>query len=1135
MNARHREGRAAEAREERSASKSMLGELLATLCRAYGSTADARNQAHHEVQSLLRLARRGELSTAPLNPRCPKGVGESHKHSKKTCHMFCTKANGRKKFGKSEVKETRRAILEELNRVDRSSRGKGWAWTEDGVTASAAGAAGAAPANVESSAPIAPLMPKPLAEAPPAPPPGAPPDAADDADDAFDLEDAVARAVERVGARDAEEKGILARDASDGVRAGTPSDQVAYEPRRRPIAYLGGELGAPLGDAFGYAQTCAYHLVPRASASGRVGLMPRPSVLDLRRLGRRHHLVDFHDASYDASLRAYGFPFGPPCPACEGSGQGPPGGAAGYHRTHRVSLKENYASVIGLDGVDEPVHSAFSQCDCCGHKFYHASHDFLVKLPVELQSCYAASPPYATGTVHFSKELTLGIDHMLRSRGGFETLSKSLQIRAAQVCTEQLQLFASRGQVWWAQRSELGQKWDTMPDGARARVVDDYAEYVYYKDRDKLTLPDCVSDIHNVRSFNVRAVPPDLVRDKWLKAFQLSQAHHRLTAFSATVALKSVAIDFSARPGKKLGHKWLLTLTNERYELIAACGTDGVGVDGIVDLLEELKPRTGPQLLEVELSHLTLVRSNDTLVVGAEVYVVHGLQNIRGRVATCDAANDFYEVMTEGAKVIFIDNVPHKSHEKLEPVEGSYVAKLKTSSGIPRVAQDRFHVMHNAGTFFNNFDTRYRRMAIVELRHSAFERRQGDVNIVDDLLTRGKISISRTLGDGTRVDVKEGKVVRATTIKNWKRTGVYDELFCAGSALCVRQDLREDEELEGKFRYWLQQLEQLVGVEDPDRPGSYLITSGNLASLERNLLDRLKNCRLPEDYDAWYHVPGQHFFTAPIYHQSGGTNCNENKHGLSQDYMVADRGSDATSTALMLNGHVPANLDATRRRHLAVDYGHYEMHDIGLTNRLFVGAGPNLTQLVSRRPYDYDEPSAERITPAFAASLHYDPSPKSCTVVSKDGLGHWTTDARTKPPDFQCAVPKPLVSPQLCALLPSVFPPPVADAPRSSQKRPFAVAFSQPSRAKYSDGNRSNTSNCDYICTCLPEWPLTRAGNPGHDNCCDRKLWQLKPSVLPYKPVVGYVAVMKSKASGKRKDVKFLGGSGNKASWQEIE
>ena len=666
--------------------------------------------------------------------------------------------------------------------------------------------------------------------------------------------------------------------------------------------------------------------------------------------------VDFHDASYDASLRAYGFPFGPPCPACEGSGQGPPGGAAGYHRTHRVSLKENYASVIGLDGVDEPVHSAFSQCDCCGHKFYHASHDFLVKLPVELQSCYAASPPYATGTVHFSKELTLGIDHMLRSRGGFETLSKSLQIRAAQVCTEQLQLFASRGQVWWAQRSELGQKWDTMPDGARARVVDDYAEYVYYKDRDKLTLPDCVSDIHNVRSFNVRAVPPDLVRDKWLKAFQLSQAHHRLTAFSATVALKSVAIDFSARPGKKLGHKWLLTLT-----------------------------------------------------------------------------------------------------------------------------------------------------------------------------------ISRTLGDGTRVDVKEGKVVRATTIKNWKRTGVYDELFCAGSALCVRQDLREDEELEGKFRYWLQQLEQLVGVEDPDRPGSYLITSGNLASLERNLLDRLKNCRLPEDYDAWYHVPGQHFFTAPIYHQSGGTNCNENKHGLSQDYMVADRGSDATSTALMLNGHVPANLDATRRRHLAVDYGHYEMHDIGLTNRLFVGAGPNLTQLVSRRPYDYDEPSAERITPAFAASLHYDPSPKSCTVVSKDGLGHWTTDARTKPPDFQCAVPKPLVSPQLCALLPSVFPPPVADAPRSSQKRPFAVAFSQPSRAKYSDGNRSNTSNCDYICTCLPEWPLTRAGNPGHDNCCDRKLWQLKPSVLPYKPVVGYVAVMKSKASGKRKDVKFLGGSGNKASWQEIE
>ena len=120
--------------------------------------------------------------------------------------------------------------------------------------------------------------------------------------------------------------------------------------------------------------------------------------------------------------------------------------------------------------------------------------------------------------------------------------------------------------------------------------------------------------------------------------------------------------------------------------------------------------------------------------------------------------------------------------------------------------------MHNAGTFFNNFDTRYRRMAIVELRHSAFERRQGDVNIVDDLLTRGKISISRTLGDGTRVDVKEGKVVRATTIKNWKRTGVYDELFCAGSALCVRQDLREDEELEGED----EEEDDEVVAEGPD-------------------------------------------------------------------------------------------------------------------------------------------------------------------------------------------------------------------------------------------------------------------------------------------------------------------------------
>ena len=58
---------------------------------------------------------------------------------------------------------------------------------------------------------------------------------------------------------------------------------------------------------------------------------------------------------------------------------------------------------------------------------------------------------------------------------------------------------------------------------------------------------------------------------------------------------------------------------------------------------------------------------------------------------------------------------------------------------------------------------------------------------------------------------------------------------------------------------------------------------------------------------------------------------------------------------------------------------------------------------------------------------------------------------------------------------------------------------------------------------------------PGHDNCCDRKLWGLAPSVLPYKPKVGYIARMKSNAWGKRKDVRFLGGSGNKARWQAIE
>ena len=123
----------------------------------------------------------------------------------------------------------------------------------------------------------------------------------------------------------------------------------------------------------------------------------------------------------------------------------------------------------------------------------------------------------------------------------------------------------------------------------------------------------------------------------------------------------------------------------------------------------------------------------------------------------------------------------------------------------------------------------YRHWAIVELRRCAFERRQGDVKIADDLLSRGtgKLALARTVGDGARVVVGDGARVSAATIADWKRSGVsgYDELFCAGSTLCVRQDLREEEELEGRFRYWVQQLEQLVGGPRSGGPRSDRVLS----------------------------------------------------------------------------------------------------------------------------------------------------------------------------------------------------------------------------------------------------------------------------------------------------------------------
>ena len=133
------------------------------------------------------------------------------------------------------------------------------------------------------------------------------------------------------------------------------------------------------------------------------------------------------------------------------------------------------------------------------------------------------------------------------------------------------------------------------------------------------------------------------------------------------------------------------------------------------------------------------------ITVGEKLSVVVDFQSVAAVVEALDIDSDWYQVKTAGAQITFLDNVPHKEHEKLEAAPRSYIGKVQEASQIPNHAQDRFHVVHSAMQSFNQFDPRYREFAIVKLRDASFKRRCNPESTVDDLLRCGRVELNRTV------------------------------------------------------------------------------------------------------------------------------------------------------------------------------------------------------------------------------------------------------------------------------------------------------------------------------------------------------------------------------------------------------
>ena len=341
-------------------------------------------------------------------------------------------------------------------------------------------------------------------------------------------------------------------------------------------------------------------------------------------------------------------------------------------------------------------------------------------------------------------------------------------------------------------------------------------------------------------------------------------------------------------------------------------------VQHVVELLQHVGTRSGSlEFTDIAREYLRVPDGTD------DVALRPGLENVEafvhGRWLKCDilgvdkgaSGDDVYHVKTRGAEVVFIDNVP-----KTVGVS-KYVECIKTAVNVGYVVQDRFHVMHNATKYFNNQDSRYHRVAVLDLRRAAFQFRAKQEAMVDNALAHGLVQKTKTW-QGTTHLIRQGKMHTPGEIAAMKESGLYHAIFTADEGV-VPEDLKSPEQLKYDINRWATDIvAKHISVKDPVR-GGFLVTKSELDRLMQSLPSRFEACRLPDGFDG-YIPTGKAFCGMPKYSCILGTNCNENKHGLAPEYVVGDHVTREMATALFCNGFAASNADARRARGFEVRF-----------------------------------------------------------------------------------------------------------------------------------------------------------------------------------------------------------------------
>ena len=141
-----------------------------------------------------------------------------------------------------------------------------------------------------------------------------------------------------------------------------------------------------------------------------------------------------------------------------------------------------------------------------------------------------------------------------------------------------IEQYGEDGQTWWMTVMKLTSDgvWEQLSEEVKAQpsMARMRAEYELYRNMEDKVLPitpdgkGFPAAYFDPKGFGLRKIDSKLISSKWLSAYQKGDANFNILQLSSTRAYRSLAIDLTKRAGEKLKNEWLLTVTNDSYEMM---------------------------------------------------------------------------------------------------------------------------------------------------------------------------------------------------------------------------------------------------------------------------------------------------------------------------------------------------------------------------------------------------------------------------------------------------------------------------------------------------------------------------------------------------------------------------------------